>query len=397
MSSHRRYADLLSVFRQDSAAWSGVAYREVRDAAGEWSDANHRVRFGVLRCLQFDLRPDDEELVRFLFVEETAARRAAPLQGLTWSLNLAGYLLATYRRPADLPLFWRAKAANFDTFCGFDHRYLLLLGGPDAYRAREAIDAGLGPETARDLLTVLTENATATPQEVADWWNEQQREYPAREEDEPPQRRFEAARDLGETAEARSWLDAWEATFPPEPEPYRHLGLLAYHRAQVGQFEEAFWAELASASRWAAEQNALGFEFVSRVLAAEYATKAGRFTDAFDLLVWATQTPDVREDRRALGSPLQVASALFDLAASASAAGQEDGTLGRRAFDAGDALLASRTGAYLVVLQKGEAAARAVGDGRAAERYAALARAEEQRTAREMARLRKGQDARRGP
>src|SRR5689334_5861226 len=94
------YAELLERLRRDRGAWTELAYRPVRDAEGWPEDPGYRARLGVTACLQYDLRPEDEDLVRYLFSEEVQARSAGGLGGEGDVLHPAAYLLAGFRREA---------------------------------------------------------------------------------------------------------------------------------------------------------------------------------------------------------------------------------------------------------------------------------------------------------
>src|SRR5262249_41770270 len=124
--------------------------------ADGWGDLHAVARYRVLIGLQYDLQPNDQALVEYLFDQEVLYHSASPLAGLFQSLLLASYLLATYRDPRTLGRFWAAMCANFDTHCGLDQLYLLSAGVEPTLEVAYSADVpGVPPAAVERLLNYL--------------------------------------------------------------------------------------------------------------------------------------------------------------------------------------------------------------------------------------------------
>jgi len=126
----------LDIYRNDKDCWSDASYVAQSTKERGEHDANERERYSILLALQYDHNASDEELIRYLFRQEIIAREKDSFQGIGEALWLGAYLLATYRNVKDIPLFCRAKFANFDTDCGFDREFMFvaLRGLPSSHR-----------------------------------------------------------------------------------------------------------------------------------------------------------------------------------------------------------------------------------------------------------------------
>lgn len=178
------YQKLLQHLRDDPRNWPELAYAP--QPHPEWSrvDGNSERRLGVLACLQYDRRPEDHALVRYLFEQEVRAREDDPFQGDPPALHLGAFLLARYRCAGDVPLLWEAKRANFDTWCGLDARYLLAAGRDAGLQ----LIASLPPAIVESIREMLGKAPEAVgPEELEGWWRGKREEYPEQEQDEDPQ------------------------------------------------------------------------------------------------------------------------------------------------------------------------------------------------------------------
>lgn len=111
--------------RLSTQAWQSVAYLEQpRDDGYGVFDGNAKARYWVLSELQFDFQTNDEALIRFLCEQEICAIEQDSFQGFGEALSLVCYLLARFKNKDDIALFYRAKKANFDTYCGFDSQFI---------------------------------------------------------------------------------------------------------------------------------------------------------------------------------------------------------------------------------------------------------------------------------
>jgi len=117
----------LNRIRSNKVLWEELTWKKAGDGE-EYFDKNATKRAKVLFALQWDLQPNDEDLLRFLFTEEIKDRNEDPFQGGSEALSTGGYLLASFKNPANVWLLAEAKSANFDTHCGFDYQHLLSAG-----------------------------------------------------------------------------------------------------------------------------------------------------------------------------------------------------------------------------------------------------------------------------
>ncbi|MBB6048903.1 hypothetical protein [Armatimonas rosea] len=329
MHSHHTYLPLLAQARRDTTAWAPLAYAPATDDQGEWYDANQKARVALLYCLQFDRQPSDEALVRFLFTQETQSRLSDPFQGLTASLKQAAYLLATYQRLHDLPLFCEAKCANFDTYCGFDSEYLCRFGeeGAQFFQAH-------GTEEMQEL---LEERDVFSQEHLANWWEDKQQEFPAQESALDILEWYELAVALDDLPTARTCLDTWEKSLPL-PHSKNTLGALANYRAEVGHSLEAYTAQRAQLALL--EQGTpAGWEWNFCLhKTGQRALEARLYPEALELLGRAAPSE-------------QTAELLFRLALGPS-------PQALTAFNAAHTLLESGVGAHLATLEKAERAAQ---------------------------------------
>lgn len=230
---------LLEECRSNTERWQALACADGTDAEGYWTDPQATLRYRVLLALQYDLQLSDDDLVAYLFDQEVRFHSKVPFQGLYASLDLAGYLLASFRNPQHVRRFWRATHANFDTYCGFDREYLLSAGIEPTLafvRRREE------PEDT-DVLTALLDGETPryTAAELEAWWTAKRTKYPTSVDLESVKTRLTHALALGERDDAAHWLRLWEASQERTP---TMLHTLAYY---LGQMHD--WTAAAAALR----------------------------------------------------------------------------------------------------------------------------------------------------
>lgn len=175
------YRELLTRLRRDPEQWQALRYHPVPAAKFEKEDANARTRFGVLLCLKYDLLESDHALVRACLEQEILEEEECPWEGQSYSLEIAVYLLSSFRRAEDIPLLWRAKKSNSDNWESIDFSYLL-------WTDRSAASALLAQEDDKTRQALLSfAQGAAVLKDAADleaWWESKRQVYPAREEDE---------------------------------------------------------------------------------------------------------------------------------------------------------------------------------------------------------------------
>jgi len=217
--------------RQDPEMWDNLSVHAQDTDDGRVTDRNQAARFRVLWALQFDRRPQDLALLRFLLREETAFYRKGVSSDLDSDLTLAGFLVAEHRQVEDLWLHWNAKNINFDTALGYD-LYHLLAGGVAA--AIDTVQASSHPDRDRILREITSDRHTDAA--VDEWLDQQRALFPADPAGEDLQSwAYQAAR-LGEREVSRLFITEWAAG---EPRTGRTLNTLQAHLAHIGYLTEA--------------------------------------------------------------------------------------------------------------------------------------------------------------
>lgn len=218
--------------RQDQTSWADLAYCGVPDVdEGAVTDRNRSARFTVLWALQYDRRPQDLVLLRFLLQQQTTYYREAVPWGMAPDLTLAGFLVAEHRQVDDLWLHWDAKNISFDTALGY-HLYHLLTAGITA--STEAVQASSHPDRDRILGDITSARHTDTA--VEEWLEQQRARFPADPADEGLKAwAYHAAR-LGEREASRLFMTEWAAS---EPRTDDTLNTLQFHLAYLGYLAEA--------------------------------------------------------------------------------------------------------------------------------------------------------------
>lgn len=355
----------LERMRASFAVWRELRYERAAGAEGYACDGNAVRRAKVLWALQYDHRPDDLPLVRWLVEQEAWCRREAPFQGLSEETELAGFLLAEHRQMEDVWLHWQIKRANFDTWCGYDLEYLFAAG----VRATIAFVRDSGHADRDAVLELLLDGegrSHVSEEGVVEWSRRRRLRFPADPTAEDPLTWVRRAKLAGERELARRELDRWMAGRQRDKAT---LGQLSYQLADLGAYAEAAGVQRESlvyvdtpwdsASAW-------------RVLAG-LERRASDHYAAWDAL---------RECRRALdgvsgwpevGLGRMYVEELFLLVGSA------EGELAEAVFAEADRQARDVPRLPLVVLQAAAEAADKVGDQTRAEHYQKLRDAEQRR------------------
>ncbi|MFJ8043546.1 hypothetical protein ACIRBX_23910 [Kitasatospora sp. NPDC096147] len=360
----------LTRMRGSADAWPETAYERATDPEGYAYDRNAVRRAQVLWALQYDRRPEDLELVRWLAGQEAVCRREAPFQGLGEEATLAGLLLAEFRRVEDVWLHWEIKRANFDTWCGYDLQALCAAG---VAATLDHVRAGGHPKRDDLLARLLREDGEPwlSEEEVARWFEHARSSFPADPAEEDTFTLVERARLTGDTARARALLDTWAAGQGDPGEPYdaATLGELRYWLAELGDFAGAARAEReALALAPSAGDRTSGLLRLARLerQAGDHPASWVALTDYRLGQTAAALSTEHLPDR-------EYVEELFRLAEVA-----EPGIAGA-AFAEADRQVAALPSVYLALLRSAVAAATNIGDRDRAAHYAALAKLEEQR------------------
>ncbi|MFC4066697.1 hypothetical protein [Actinoplanes subglobosus] len=348
----------LGRMRESPEAWRELRYEQTTGADGYDCDRNATRRATVLWALQYDRRPEDLALVRWLAEQEAVCRRKAPFQGLTETTELAGFLLAEYRQPEDVWLQFTIKRANFDTWCGYDREYLFAAG------TDKTLD--LVRSSTHPFRDEVLELSTVSDDDLPDWAAGKRSFFPADPSDEDPLTWVDRAEMTGDLRLARSLLDEWAADRPRDRDTlselrYRLTGLGAFAEAAAVQRERLAFAESAwdRASAW---QDLAALE-----------RQSGDHLAAWTALIECRHALRDVDDWTEVGLGRNYIEELFALAAAAGPPVSAD------AFVEAERNAPDFPDLPLVILQAATAAATNVGDPARAAHYAELAAAEQRR------------------
>ncbi|MBU2984907.1 hypothetical protein KO528_06075 [Saccharophagus degradans] len=220
----------LEEYRINNENWFEVAYKDAISEDRGSCDENEKARYALLIQIQYDFQESDQELIRFLFEQEIIAREKDEFQGIGSALWLGAFLLAKFRAPADISLFYRAKNSNFDTHCGFDIEFVFwpLKDNTDAYLADNH------PELLNDLGGIYLESGIN--ETISEWWAGQLGQYPDCVEKELPLVLYERSLYFEDIEKAKEYLDSWASN---EPESDRKQSYLKYAYKEIGEFDKA--------------------------------------------------------------------------------------------------------------------------------------------------------------
>ncbi|MEU3271427.1 hypothetical protein ABZ639_11305 [Saccharomonospora sp. NPDC006951] len=221
----------LDRMRRSATTWHELACEN--DSGGHDRKAVKRAK--VLWAPQYDHRPGDLPLVRWLARQEAVCRREAPFQGLTEETELAGFLLATHRRVEDVWLHWDITRANFDTFRGYDREHLVAAGIRETVAFAGKTDHADRHEV---LGLLLSEDGTphTTEDDLAAWLSAKRRRFPSDPALEDPFTWVERAMLAGDRNLALCWLDCWAQGRPRNDATLSRLG---HWLSDLGAFAEA--------------------------------------------------------------------------------------------------------------------------------------------------------------
>lgn len=213
--------------RESADAWQELRY----EAGADGGDANEVPRAELLWALQYERRPDDLPLLRFLAEQEALCRRHAPFQGLGEQTALAGFLLAEHRRVEDVWRQYEIKRANFDTLLGYDVEHVLAAG------VRVTLDhlrASDHPDREEALEYLL--RADVEEERLEEWARERRAWFPEDPAAEDPLTWFDRALLTGRKELARAELDRWARGRERDESTLRSL---CFYLKALGEFAEA--------------------------------------------------------------------------------------------------------------------------------------------------------------
>jgi hypothetical protein len=178
----------LETARCEPSTRSRLVFTPEHGGDGQVFDRNRATRFGVLLAAQYDRRPDDLPLLRFLLKQEIVRYRQTVPWGLAPDLELAGLLVAEHRQPHDVWLHWQAKQISFDTALGYRTYYLLAGGVAETVVAVQASDHPDRERILREITAVRSRDGTPryTDAAVDDWLAVQRIRFPDAPDAESP-------------------------------------------------------------------------------------------------------------------------------------------------------------------------------------------------------------------
>lgn len=202
----------LAFYRSHKNNWQELAYSasifKSKEGYDCHRDTNAKPRYALLIELQYNLQVEDESLVRYLFKQEILACEQQSMGGSSDALILAAYLLASFKDPNDIILFYKAKHANFDTSFVIDNEYMF-------YALRNKTEAFIKdkcPEIYGDLKGLYSEYYTDSILEQ--WWSYLSSSYPNREEDEDLYTLYQRSFYFDDYNLAKNYLEQWNRKTP---------------------------------------------------------------------------------------------------------------------------------------------------------------------------------------
>jgi hypothetical protein len=163
-----KYKNELDLVRQDPELLEN--YRFGKEAVS----SNHFERLRLNIAIYNEFKPSDFEIVKFLFTEENKWRKNAK-DGEVDNLDFSAFILAQFKRPEIIWLFFDTKKIDFDSEIGFDGEYLVSAGIENTFKYLETADN----IHKQDVLRYIGETVAACKysQEEIDNWNKFKIEY----------------------------------------------------------------------------------------------------------------------------------------------------------------------------------------------------------------------------
>lgn len=202
----------LPLYRDNKIIWQQLAYSPstfMSDDGYECKyDANAKMRYALLLELQYDLRIEDEHLVRYLFKQEILTIETRLMGGVSDSLILNAYLLVGFKNPNDIILFYSAKHSNFDASFVIDNEFMF-------YALKDKTETFIKndfPEIHDDLKEIYSQYYCDDALE--EWWVHLSSDYPEQEVDEDLYILYQRYFYLDNYKLAKKYLNAWNEATP---------------------------------------------------------------------------------------------------------------------------------------------------------------------------------------
>lgn len=239
----------LPLYRNNKVMWQKLAYLPsifISDNSYEYNyDVNAKARYALLIELQYDLQIQDENLVRYLFRQEILASETNSMGGVSDSLILNTYLLADFKNPNDIILFYNAKHSNFDASFVIDNKFMF-------YALKDKTEAFVKdnfPEIYDDLQGVYAQYDYNGALE--DWWTHLSSDYPKQENDENLYTLYQRSVYFKDYELAKKYLEAWNKAMPDSINKKSALKYAYIELKEYSQVIELLQEELATSdSHW---------------------------------------------------------------------------------------------------------------------------------------------------
>lgn len=361
--------DHLDSYRKDPSKWQENAYSEGNSEKFGRYDKHEKTRYATLLAIQYDFQERDEDLIRYLFEQEILARENDSFQGIGEALWLAAYLLATFKRADDIPLFYRAKFANFDTSCGFDREFMYLALRENT---EEFVHKNY-PELYNDMKDSFDSMGLNKP--LDDWWKNISSRYPEHVDEEPLFTLYERNIYFGNRTRAKKYLDQWKEE---EPESANKNSTMKYAYIELGEFSLAM--QLLKKELDEKERGWDRASCLSQML--ELYVRMDGPIEGFDVLQTLDREFKIFDDWRQVGLGRMAVHRAFEYALVS-----EDLEIAKSSFKVADSWFKKMSTVALVGLEAGWKAAEKCGFSWKARRYKKLVTKEKRRIANELSRI----------
>ena len=198
----------LKLYRSDQNNWKYLANAPKQSELESSFDENEKSRYALLIELQYDLKNEDEKLIRYLLEQEIVARNNFSIAGGEDALLLNAYLLARFKNPLDIMLFYEAKHSSFDASCTIDTEFLFYALG---YQTKDFVQANF-PEIYNDISGY--DSKADCDSSLADWWEYLSNTYPNKIENESLYTLYQRSIYFNNYSLAREYLERWKETTP---------------------------------------------------------------------------------------------------------------------------------------------------------------------------------------
>lgn len=190
-------------------------------------------RYALSKALQYSYTKKDYDLIYFLLCEEIKGRRNDEFQGFGDCLILLSYLLASFKRPENAVVFETAKLANFDTFCGYDARFIFSAGVKETYDYLQSIELDdKNGYLYRDGQLLITE---ITDDDIEKLFNKLKVDYPGNPDEETIVAGLSTAITLNDKDKFKDLFEALESSDESNNQQ------LSYYAKMIGQYDKEIY------------------------------------------------------------------------------------------------------------------------------------------------------------